>query len=129
MGDERGGWRKEKKEGENAISLGLGLSQQIKVKSGPSWARIGPRLKEMGLGGAMGGMGSGCLQLRFRTLFDVLALFFSTNVGSMQGQFLQKIDLNTFPSIYGTFSRSKPKIYGEFFNQHFLQCLGSPTFA
>ena len=32
-----------------------------KQGSGPSWAGIGPRLKEMGLGGAMGGMGSGCL--------------------------------------------------------------------
>ena len=79
-----------------------------------------PRLKEMGLGGAMGGMGSDCLQLLFRTLFDVLALIFSTNVGSMQGQFLKKKDLNTFPSIYGTFSRSKSKKYDEFFNQCFL---------
>ena len=79
----------------------------MKVESGTSWAGIGPRLKEMGLGGAMGGMGSGCLQLRFRTFFDVLTLIFSTNVGSMQGQFLKKIDLNTFPSIYGTFYRSK----------------------
>ena len=60
----------------------------MEVESGPSWAGIGPRLKEMGLGGAMGGMGSGCLQLRFRTLFDILALIFSTNVRSMQGQFL-----------------------------------------
>ena len=90
------------------------------MERGPSWVGIGPRLKEMGLGGAMGEMGSGCLQLRFRTLFDVLALIFFTNVGSMQGQFLQKIDLNTFPSIYGTFSRSKPNNYGEFFNQRFL---------
>ena len=83
-------------------------------------------LKEMGLGGAMGGMGSGCLQLRFRTLFDVLALIFFTNVGLMQGQFLQKIDLNKFPSKYGTFSISKPNKYGEFFNHCFLQCFGSP---
>ena len=113
MGDGRGGWRKEKKEREKVISLGLGLGQQMGVENGPSWAGIGPRLKEMGLGDAMG---SGCLQLRFRTLFDVLTFIFSTNVGSMQGQFLQKIDLNTFPSIYGTFSRSKEKIYGEFFN-------------
>ena len=51
-----------------------------------------------------GGMGSGCLQLRFRTLFDVLALIFFINIESIQGQFLQKkIDLNTFPSIYGNF--------------------------
>ena len=94
----------------------------------PSWARIGPRLKEMGLGGAMGGMGSDCLQLRFQTLFDVLALIFSKNIGSMQGKFLQKIDLNIFPSIFGTLSRSKPKKYGEFFNQRFLEYVGSPTF-
>ena len=67
----------------------------------------------MGLGGAMGGMGNGYLQLRFRTLFDVLALIFPKNIGSMQDQFLQKIDLNTFLPIYGTFSRSKPKKYGE----------------
>ena len=60
----------------------------MEVESGPSWAGIGLRLKEMGLGGAMGEMGSGCLQLRFRTLFNVLALIFSTNVGSMQGKFL-----------------------------------------
>ena len=77
----------------------------MEVESGPSWVGIGPRLKEMGLGGATGGMGSGCLQLCFQTLFDVLALIFFKNVGSMQGQFLKKIDLNTFPSIYGTFSR------------------------
>ena len=44
-----------------AIALGLGLDQQMEVESGPSWARIGPRLKEMGLRGAMGEMGSGCL--------------------------------------------------------------------
>ena len=75
--------RKEKKERERGIVLGLGLGQQMKVESGPSWARIGPRLKEMGLGGAMGEMGSGCLQLRFRTLFDVLTLIFSKNVRSM----------------------------------------------
>ena len=93
-------------------------------ESGPSWAGIGPRLKEMGLVGAMG---SGCLQLCFQTLFDVLALIFSTNFSSMQDQFLQKIDLNIFPSIYGTISRSKPKQYGKFFNQHFLQCPNSLT--
>ena len=86
----------------------------------PSWAGIGPRLKEMGLEGAMGEMGSGCLQFRFRTLFNVLALTFSTNIRSMQSQFLQKIDLNNFPSIYGTFSRSKLKKYVKFFNQRFL---------
>ena len=113
--------RKRKKE---KRLLGLGLGQQIGVKSGPSWARIGPKQKEMGLGGAMG---SGYLQLRFGTLFDVLALIFPKNIGLMQGQFLQKIDLNTFPPIYGTFSRSKPKKYGEFFNQCLLQCLGNPT--
>ena len=71
-----------------AITLGLSLGQKMKVENGPIWARIGPRLKEMGLGGAMGRMGRGCVQLRLRTLFDVLALIFSKNVGSMQGQFL-----------------------------------------
>ena len=40
-----------------AIALGLVLGQQMKVESGPSWAGIGLKLKEMGLGGAMGGMG------------------------------------------------------------------------
>ena len=114
------GWKQEKKEKDRTIVLGLGLGQQMEVESGPSWARIGPMLKEMGLGGAMGRMGRGCLQLCFRTLFDVLAFIFSKNVRSMQGQFLQKIDLNTFPSIYGTFSRSKRKKYDEFLNQHFL---------
>ena len=44
-----------------AIALGFGLGQHIEVESGPIWAEIGPRLKEMGLGGAMGEMGSGCL--------------------------------------------------------------------
>ena len=97
------------------------------VENGPSWAGIGPRLKEMGLGGAMGRMGNDCLQFRFRILFDVLVLIFFTNVKSMQGQFLQKIDLNTFPSIYDTFSRSKPKKYGELFNQRLLQCPSIPT--
>ena len=53
--------KKEKKERERAIALGLGLGQQMRVESGPSWAGIGPRLKEMGLGGAMGEMGSDCL--------------------------------------------------------------------
>ena len=60
-----------------AIALGLVLGQQMKVESGPSWAGIGLKLKEMGLGGAMGGMGSDCLQFRFQILFDVLALIFS----------------------------------------------------
>ena len=41
---------------------------------------IGLGLKEEGLGE----MGRGCLQLRFRTLFDILALIFSKNVGSVQ---------------------------------------------
>ena len=81
----------------------------MKVESGLSWVEIEPRLKEMGLAGAMGGMGSGSLQVRFQILFDVLALIFSTNIGSMQGQFLQKINLNIFPSIYGILSRSKLK--------------------
>ena len=63
------------------------------------------------------------------TPFNILTLIFSKNVGSMQGQFLKKIDLNKFSSIYGTFSRSKPKKDGEFFNQRFLQCPGSPTFV
>ena len=53
--------RKEKKEKERAIALGLGLGQQMGVESGTSWAKIGPRLKEIGLEGAMGGMGSDCL--------------------------------------------------------------------
>ena len=57
--------KKEKKERGRVIVLSLGSGQQMEVESGPSWAGIGPRLKEMGLGGAMGGMGSGCLQLRF----------------------------------------------------------------
>ena len=63
-----------------AIVLGLGLDQQMEVESGPSWVGIGHRLKEMGLGGAMGRMGSDCLQLRFRTPFDVLAFIFFTNI-------------------------------------------------
>ena len=79
--------------------MGFGLGQQMEVESGPSWAEIGPRLKKMRLEGAMGGMGNGCMKFRFRTLFDVLALTFFKNVRSMQGKFLQKIDLNTFPSI------------------------------
>ena len=41
---------------------------------------IGLGLKEEGLGE----MGKGCLQLCFRTFFDVLALISSTNVGSVQ---------------------------------------------
>ena len=48
-----------------AIILGLSLGQQMEVESGPSWAGIGPRLKEMGLGDAMGGMSSGLLQFCF----------------------------------------------------------------
>ena len=88
MGDERSGWRKEKKEREKVIALGLSLGQQIGMESEQSWAGIGPRLKEMSLEGAMYGMDSGCLQLRFRTLFDVLALIFFKNIGSMQGQFI-----------------------------------------
>ena len=44
-----------------AIALGLGLGQQMEVESGPSWAKIGPRLKEMGLESAMDGMGNGCV--------------------------------------------------------------------
>ena len=75
---------KEKKERKWAIALGLSLGQKMEMESGPSWVEIGLRLKEMGLGDAMGGMGKGCLQLCFRTLFDVLALIFSTNVRSMQ---------------------------------------------
>ena len=97
-----------------AIALGLGLGQKMEVESGPIWAEIRPRLKEMGLAGAMGEIGNGHLQFRFRTLFDVLALTFFTNI------FPQKIDLNIFPSIYRTAFRSKPKQYGEFFNQCFL---------
>ena len=56
---------RKKKEKEWTIALGFGLGQQMKVESGPSWVGIRPRLKEMGLGGAIGGMGSGCLQFRF----------------------------------------------------------------
>ena len=90
--------RKEKKERGRAIALGLGLGHFFESLFGPtngggkwlSWVGIRPRLKEMGLGGVMGGMGSGCLQLCFRTLFDVLVLIFFTNVRSMQGQFLKK---------------------------------------
>ena len=52
--------KKEKKERKWAIALSFDLGQKIEVESGPSWARIGPRLKEMGLGGAIGRMGSGC---------------------------------------------------------------------
>ena len=37
----------------------------MEEESGPSWVGIGPGLKAMGLGGAMGGMGSGCLQFHF----------------------------------------------------------------
>ena len=96
---------------DGAIGLLLGPAIWTKFK-----LDFGPRLKEMGLGGTMGEMGNGCLQLRFRILFDVLALICFTNVRSMQGYFLQKIDLNTFPSIYVTFSRSKPNKYGEFYN-------------
>ena len=33
----------------------------MEVESGLSWTGIGPRLKEMGLGGAMGEMGNDCL--------------------------------------------------------------------
>ena len=130
VSDGRGGYRglekrKEKKEREWTIALGFGLGQKRWV-----WVeRNGLGLKEMGLGGAMGGIGSGCLQFRFQTLFNVLTLIFSTNIQSIQGQFLQKIDLNTFPYIYDTFSRSKPKKYGQFFNQHFLEYPSSPTFV
>ena len=53
--------RTEKKEKEWVIVLGFGLGQQMEVENGPSRVEIGPRLKEMGLGGAMGRMGSGCL--------------------------------------------------------------------
>ena len=57
--------RTENKEKEWAIALGFGLGQQMEVESGPSWAGIEPKLKEMGLRGAMDEMGSGCLQFRF----------------------------------------------------------------
>ena len=99
-----------------AIALGFDLGQEKEMESGLSWTGIRSGLKEMGLEGAMGEMGSGCLQFCFRTLFNVLAPIFFKNIQSMQGQFLQKIDLNTFPSIYDTFSRSKQNKYGEFFN-------------
>ena len=58
-------WGTEKKEKEWASALGFGLGQKMEVKNGPCQVGIGPRLEEMGLRGAMGGMGSGCLQLRF----------------------------------------------------------------
>ena len=46
-----GKWEKEKKrKGKWVIALGFGLCQKIEVESGPSWARIGPGLKGMGLG-------------------------------------------------------------------------------
>ena len=48
--------RKEKKKRERAIAIGLGLGQQMEMKNGQSWVGIGPKLKEMGLGGVMGGM-------------------------------------------------------------------------
>ena len=54
-------WVGDKKKREWAIALGFGLGQKMEEESGPSWAGIRPRLKEMGLGGAMGGMDSGCL--------------------------------------------------------------------
>ena len=98
MGDEREGMRKKKKRKKENRPLHWALV----------WAkRDGLGLREMGLRDAMGGIGSGCLQFLFRILFNVLAFIFSTNIRSIQGQFLQKIDLNKFPYIYGTFSRSK----------------------
>ena len=47
------------------VLLGYFLGLLFGLKLGLSWAEIGTRLKEMGLECAMGGMGSGCLQLRF----------------------------------------------------------------
>ena len=78
------GW---KKNGKGLVLFGpcwanLGLNSDLNgaKKKGWNWAGIELGLKEEGLGE----MGKGCLQLRFRTLFDVLALISSTNVGSVQ---------------------------------------------
>ena len=122
----------EKRGSDGQVGVQVGRAAGASGLEVRKWAKLGwnwARLKEMGLGGELGGMDSGCLQFRFQTLFNVLALIFSTKVRSMQGQFLKNIDLNIFPSIYGTFFRSKPKKYGEFFNQRFLQCPGSPIFV
>ena len=65
MGDGRAckwvGGKKRKKEKEKVIALGLGFGQKMEMENGPSWVEIGPRLKEMGLGIAMDGMGNGCV--------------------------------------------------------------------
>ena len=83
----------------------------------------------MDLGGVKGQNEQWSPVVLLLTPFDVLALISSMNIESMQGQFLQKIYLNIFPFIYGTFSRLKTKKYGEFFNQRLLQCHGSLTFV
>ena len=45
------GERKEKKrKGKWVVALGFSLGQKMEVGSGPRWVRIGPGLKEMGLG-------------------------------------------------------------------------------
>ena len=46
--------KKEKKERNWAIALGFGLDQKMEVESWPSWAKIRPRLKEMGLNLGLG---------------------------------------------------------------------------
>ena len=64
VGDGRGGWRKEKKkkkEREWTIALAFGLDRRRLAQV----ERNGLRQKEMGLGGAMGGIGNDCLQFRF----------------------------------------------------------------
>ena len=87
-------------------------------------------LKKMGLGGAKG---------RNEQWSPVVLLL--NTIRCFGPHFFQKCRIdarsistktrlkNTIPSIYGTFSRSKPKKYGEFFNQRFLQCLVSLTFV
>ena len=56
----------------------LGLNSDL--NGAQKRAGIGLGLKEEGLGE----MGRGCLQLRFQTLFDVLALISSKNVRSVK---------------------------------------------
>ena len=72
-----------KKNGKGLVLFGpcwsnLGLNSNLNGAQKRAGIELG--LKEEGLGE----MGRGCLQFRFRTLFYVLALISSTNVGSMQ---------------------------------------------
>ena len=74
-GAQRGGLKVRKRE-EKKNGLGHCIGPWFRPtnggENGPSWAGIGPRLKEMGLRGAMGGMGSDYLQfdLIFLSLLD-----------------------------------------------------------